>query len=48
MDGMGRRAGSLLMVDLLNDRFTGQHLHPGAQCARAGSAEAMRSLSRVI
>jgi len=40
MEGMGPRAGSLVMVDLRSDRFD-PCAHSGAECAVPGSAEAL-------
>ena len=48
MEGMGPRAGSLVMVDLRSDRFTGPLAHSGAECAVSGSAEAWYRLSREL
>ena len=48
MDGVGPRAGSLVMMDLRSDRFIGPLAHSGAECAygarpRRGIASAVSS-----
>ena len=48
MESVGPRAGSLVMVDLLGDRFTGALAHPGAECAVPSSAEAWYRLSHEL
>ena len=48
MGGVGPRAGSLVMVDLRSDRFTGPLARSRAECAVRGSAEARYRLSREL